>query len=229
MAGITTAMCTSFKQELFSGGHCFNATVNPTFTIASAATAVTTVSSMAGVAVGMAFSCATAGIPNNTVVAAITGSNALTISNVSTAAITGGTATIAGDVFKIALIKQGMSGAYSSTNVNYTDITADEVANTNGYATQGVALTNVTATTVGTVAFINFTPNPQWTSATFSTAGCMIYNSSVRNGSTSGTNSTGGGRACSVHDFGGSQQVSSGTFTVLMPTANSTSAILRIA
>jgi hypothetical protein len=57
----------------------------------------------------------------------------------------------------------------------------------------------------------------------------MIYNSSVRNGSTSGTNTTGGGRACSVHDFGGSQQVSAGTFTVLMPTANSSSAILRIA
>ena len=228
MAGITTAMCTSFKQELFSGGHCFNATVNPTFTVASNSASVTNVSSMAGVAVGMAFSCATSGIPASTLVLSITGSNTFTMSALSTAAITGGTATIAGDVFKIALIKQGMAGTYTSTNVNYTDITADEVANTNGYTTAGVTLTQVTATTVGTVAFVSFA-NPQWTSATFSTAGCMIYNSSVRNGSTSGTNSTGGGRACSVHDFGGSQQVSSGTFTVLMPTANSTSAILRIA
>ena len=227
MAGITTAMATSFKQELFSGGHCFNQTVSPTFTLASNATAVTTVSSMAGVAVGMAFSCGTAGVPNNTVVAAITGSNALTISNVSTAAITGGTATIAGDVFMIALIKQGMSGTYTSTNVNYTDVVSDEVANTNGYTTAGVTLTQTTATTGGTVAYVTFA-NPQWTSATFSTAGCMIYNSSVRNGSVSGTNSTGGGRACSVHDFGGSQQVSSGTFTVLMPTAASNTAILRI-
>jgi hypothetical protein len=227
---ITTAMCTSFKQELFSAGHCFNQTVSPTFTVASNSASVTTVSSMSGVAVGMAFSCATAGVPANTLVLAITGSNAFTMSAVSTAAITGGTATIAGDVFKIALIKQGMSGTYTSTNVNYTDIggNSDEVANTNGYTTGGVTLTQVTATTVGTVAFVSFA-NPQWTSATFSTAGCMIYNSSIRNGSTSGTNSTGGGRACSVHDFGGSQQVSSGTFTVLMPTANSTSAILRVA
>ena len=229
MAGITTAMCTSFKQELFSGGHCFNQTVSPTFTVASNSASVTTVSSMAGVAVGMAFSCATAGIPANTVVARITGSNAFTMSALSTAAITGGTATIAGDVFNIALIKQGMAGTYSTANVNYTDIggNSDEVANTNGYTTGGVTLTQTTATTSGTTAYVTFA-NPQWTSATFSTAGCMIYNSSVRNGSTSGTNSTGGGRACSVHDFGGSQQVSSGTFTVLMPTAASNTAILRI-
>lgn len=230
MAGITTAMCVSFKQELFSAGHCFNATVTPTATVASGATSVTAVSSMSGVAVGMAVT-ATA-IPGSTVVAAITGTNTLSLSQASTNTNNGGTFTITGDVFKMALIKQGMSGTYSSTNVNYTDITGatDEVTNASGsaYTATGQALTNVTATTASNVAFISFA-NPSWTSATFSTAGCMIYNSSVRDGGTSGNNSTGGGRACSVHDFGGSQQVSSGTFTVLMPTANSLSAILRIA
>lgn len=227
MATITTAMATSFKAELFGAGHCFNATVNPTFTVANASTSVTNVSSMSGVAVGMAFTCTTAGIAPNSFVAAITGSNALTLSIASTAGITGGTATIAGDTFKMALIKAGFTSSYSSTNVNYTDAVADEVPNGSGYTTGGSALTNTSATTQSNVAFITFN-SPSWSSATFSTAGCMIYNSSVRNGSTSGTNSTGGGRACSVHDFGGNQQVSSGTFTVLMPTANSTSAILRI-
>src|ERR1044072_1664784 len=134
MATITTAMATSFKQELFSAGHCFNATVTPTFTVASASTSVTTVSSMSGVAVGMKFTCATAGIQTNTFVAAITGSNALTLSIATTAGITGGTATIAGDTFMMALIKAGFTGNYSSTNVNYTDIGADEVGASGGYS-----------------------------------------------------------------------------------------------
>jgi hypothetical protein len=33
----------------------------------------------------------------------------------------------------------------------------------------------------------------------------------------------------SVHDFGGTQTVSNGTFTVVMPTADANNAILRIA
>lgn len=228
MAGITTAMATSFKQELFSGGHCFNATVTPTASVASGSTSVTAVSSMSGVAVGMAVSGTS--IAGGTQVLQITGATTMTLSAASTGAISGGTLTITGDVFKMALIKQGMTGTYDSTATNYTNVTgnSDEVTGT-GYTATGTALTNVSATTGSTVAFVNFSPNPSWTSATFSTAGCMIYNSSVRNGGTSGTNTTGGGRACSVHDFGGSQQVSSGTFTVLMPTANSSSAILRIA
>ena len=231
MAGITTAMATSFKSELFSGGHCFNATVTPTATVASGATAVTAVSSMAGVAVGMAVT--GTGMGTGAVVASITGSNTMTLSVASTAAVSGTALTVAGDVFRMALIKQGMTGTYDTTSTNYTNITGntDEVTNASGtsYTAGGTALTNVSPTTSGTVAFVNFSPNPSWTTATFSTAGCMIYNSSVRAGGVSGTNSTGGGRACSVHSFGGSQQVSSGTFTVLMPTADSLNAILRLA
>jgi hypothetical protein len=225
---ITTAMATSFKTELLSGGHCFNVTVNPTFTIASANATITNVSSLAGVAVGMAFSCATAGIPANTVVARIISNNQAVLSNLSTAAITGGTATVAGDSFFMALIKAGMTGTYGVSNVNYSDLGSDEVTGT-GYTTSGTALTitGTIPTNQGNVAWVNFS-NPSWSSATFSTAGCMIYNSSIRNGGTSGTNTTGANRACSVHDFSGNQQVSSGTFTVLMPSASSTSAILRL-
>ncbi len=228
MVAITTAMTTSMRSEFFSAGHAFLATVNPTATVASASASVTTVSSMAGVAVGMAVTSGSAGIPANTVVARITSATALTLSAVTTAGITGGTLTIAGDIFNVALIKQGFAANFDSTNTNYTNMSTDELSTAGGYTATGTALTNVSPTTGSTVAWINFSPNPSWSSATFSTAGCMIYNSSVRVGGTSGTNTTGGGRACSVHDFGGNQVVSSGTFTILMPSSNSTSAILRI-
>ena len=224
---ISTAMCTSFKSELLAGAHCFNATVTPTASITSASTSVTAVSSMASVGVGMGVTATN--IAANTIIATITGASTMTLSIASTGAVSGTAITVAGDVFKMALIKPSMAGTYGAASVNYTDVTGntDETSGT-GYTATGLALTNVSPATGGTVAYVTFSPNPTWTSSTFSTAGCMIYNSSVRKGGTSGTNTTGGGRACSVHDFGGSQSVSSGTFTVLMPTADSANAILRV-
>lgn len=221
---ITTSMSTSFKQEILSGGHCFNGNVTPTCTAASGSTSVSGVSSMTGVAVGMAVS--GTGQPANQTVARITSATALTLALATTASV-GGALTFAGDSFLIALIGAAATGTFGTGSTNYSNLGVDEVTGT-GYTTLGQALTNVTATTGGGVAWINFSPNPSWSSATFSTSGCMIYNSSVRNGGTSGTNTTGGGRCCSVHDFNGSQQVSSGTFSILMPTSASNTAILRI-
>lgn len=225
---ISTSMVTSFKSELFSAGHCFNATVTPTGSAGSGAFLITSISSMVGIAVGMLI--VNGNIPSNTYVSAINSSSSITISQATTGIITAGTLTISGDVFKMALIKSGMSGTYSAVNVNYTDITGntDEVVGS-GYTATGTSLTNVSPASSGTTAFITFSPNPSWTSATFSTAGCMIYNSSVRNGGTSGTNGTGAGRCCSVHDFSGVQTVTSGTFTILLPAADATHSILRIA
>jgi hypothetical protein len=124
-----------------------------------------------------------------------------------------------GNAFKMALIKVGPAGTYGAASTNYSNITgnSDEVASGGGYTTGGTALTNVTPTTSGTTAYWSFSPNPSWTSATFSTTACMIYNS---------TNSN---RSVYTGDFGGTQTVSGGTFTVVMPTADSTNAILRIA
>lgn len=123
-----------------------------------------------------------------------------------------------GNSFKIALIKVGPAGTYGAASTNYSNITgnSDEVTGT-GYSAGGVTLTNVTPTTSGTTAYTTFSPNPSWTSATFSTTACMIYNS---------TNSN---RSTSTHDFGGTQTVTAGTFTVVMPTADASNAILRIA
>lgn len=228
MAGITTAFCTSAKSEFFSAAHCFQATVTPTGTASSAATTVTSLSSPSGVAVGMGVS--GTNVASGSVVASVDSATQITLSKATTGSISGGTLTIAGDTFKIALFKNSVAGTYGAATVNYTDMTgnSDEASGT-GYSATGVALTNVSPTTSGTTAYINFSPNPSWTSASFSTDGCMIYNTNARLGGTSGTNTQGAGRAIGVFSFGGTQTVSSGTLTVLFPSATSSTAIFRLA
>ncbi|WP_213775113.1 hypothetical protein [Bradyrhizobium sp. dw_78] len=122
-----------------------------------------------------------------------------------------------GNAFKMALIKVAPTGTYDATTTNYSNLTgnADEVSGP-GYTATGAALTCVTPVTSGTTAYWTFSPNPSWTSATFSATACLIYNV------------TSGGNSVSTHDFGGTQQVSNGTFTVVMPTADANNAILRI-
>jgi hypothetical protein len=214
---ITTAMATTFKSDLMSALHNFNAVT--TFTATGTSTVTwTSVSSLVGLCVGMTLS--GTNVAAGTVISAITGSTTITVSIATTGAL--GTVTATADTFNIALIKISMAGTYGAATTNYTDVTgnSDEVTGT-GYTAGGLAMTNVSPTTSGTTAYVNFSPNPSWTTASFSTAGCIIYNNSRR-----GPVAT---RATSVHDFGGTQTVTSGTFTAVMPTANSGSAILRIA
>jgi len=223
---ITTAMSTSFKAELMQSAHCFNGPVTTTCTLHTN-NVVDTVVSMVGVASGMTVT--GTGTAANSSVVSITSNVAFVIYPAATS--TGAQSlTFTGNVFKIALIKTGMAGTYGAASVNYTDITGNTDETTGaGYTATGVAMVNVTPVVSGTTAYTNFSPNPTWTSASFSTAGCMIYNSSLGLGGTSGTNTSGGGRCCGVFDFGGTQTVTSGTFTVVMPAATSSTAILRIA
>ncbi len=130
--------------------------------------------------------------------------------------------TTTGNVFKIALGKVSPSGTYGAATTNYSDLTgaSDEVSSGGGYTTGGFAWTaaqNTTPTSSGTSAFWSWSVNPSWTSATFSTVGCIIYNTSSSN------------KAVYVGDFGGTQTVAAGTLTLVLPTNNSASAILRIA
>lgn len=116
-----------------------------------------------------------------------------------------------GNTFKIALYTStatlgATTTAYSATN---------EVSGT-GYTAGGNTLTNVTPTTSGTTAFTDFADS-SWTSSTITARGCMIYNS---------TNSN---RTVGVWDFGSDQISSSGTFTIVFPTPDSTNAIIRLA
>lgn len=215
----TTAFCASAKKELMQTQHCFNATVTPTGNTHSNTT-VDNVSSITGVAVGM--SIVGSGIPTGSVVAAIPSSTVITLSQAATTSLTGTTLTISGDIFKMALIKVSPTGTYGASSTNYTNITgnADEVTGT-GYTAGGTTLTNVTPVISGTTAYTTFSPNPSWTSASFSATACMIYNSSQRDGTAN--------KSISLHDFGGTQTVTSGTFTVVMPSADPVNAILRIA
>ncbi len=219
------AMTTSFKSELLSGGHCFLGIVVITANTYST-NVIDTASTMVGIAIGMLV--VGPGIPVNTYIAAITSGSGFMLSNSATSTVVANSLTVTGDLFKMALIIATPSGTYSAASTNYSNIGGDQVSGA-GYAAGGATLTNVSPAMSGITAWVNFLPNPTWTSATFSTSGGMIYNSSARLGGTSGTNTTGAGRACSVHDFGGTQTVSNGTFTILLPSpATATTAILRI-
>jgi len=129
--------------------------------------------------------------------------------------------TTTGNVFKVALVKVSPTGTYDATTTNYSNLTgnSDEVASGGGYTTGGFAWTaaqNITPLTSGAVAYWQWDTNPSWTSASFSTTGCIIYNSSASNA------------AVYVGDFGGTQTVSSGTLTLVLPTNGSTTSLLRI-
>jgi hypothetical protein len=95
----------------------------------------------------------------------------------------------------------------------------DEVANGSGYTTGGFAWTaaqNITPATSGTQAYWSWSANPSWTAATFSTSGCMIYNS------------TASGKSVACYSFGGTQTVTAGTFTVTLPTNGAGTSVLQL-
>lgn len=117
--------------------------------------------------------------------------------------------------FKIALYTSSATlgattTAYSSTN---------EITNTSGsaYSATGKALTLASTfpKASGTTALVDF-DNVQWTNATFTARGALIYNSSASN------------KAVAVLDFGSDRSASNSTFEIQFPIADASSAILRI-
>lgn len=220
MAGITTAMCDAYRLDIMSGLHCHNQQRTRTGDTTTGSAVVENVSTLTGLAVGRPVT--GPGIPANTVLASIDGADQITLSKEATATATGVTLTTVGDTFMIALFKVGVAGDYDRTTTNYSDMTgnSDETSGA-GYVAGGQALTNVDPSLDSGTAITDFSPDPTWTSASFSTTGCMIYNFS-RTGPIAN-------RSTSVHDFGGTQTVTSGTFTAVMPVPAAATAILRIA
>jgi hypothetical protein len=236
----TTAFCNSAKVELLQGGHCLFATqtgltgagVNGAFTL-------TGLSSTAAVAVGMAAS--GTNIASGAIVASIDSASQVTVSKAHTGTVTNGIS-FTGDVLKMLLIKVAPSTTFAGTQTNVgtpgtgassvTNVGTDETSGT-GYTSGGTTLTNVTPTLSSTTAITNFSPNPNWTTASFSATAAIIFNTTVRIGHANGITPNASGsainRSISVHDFGGTQTATSGTFTVVMPTADASNAILRIA
>lgn len=224
---VSTAICNSFKGEILQGSHNFNGSVTPTGNTTSGSANVSSVSSMVGVVEGMAIS--GTGIPAGTKIVSITSTSAFTMSANATATNTATTLTIVGDTMNIALIKSGSTGTWDANVTNYgsgsgspttANLGTDEASGT-GYTAGGVTLTNTTPTVTSGTAFTTPGANPSWSSATFSTEGAMIYNLNTRNGFV-------GKRTVSIHSFGGTQSVSSGTFTVLMPVNNNSTALIRL-
>jgi len=123
-----------------------------------------------------------------------------------------------GNTFKIALFKATAagSGTYGAATTNYSDMGSDQLSTASGYTQPGNTLSSVTPVADGTTAICDFA-DTSWTSATFTTCGALIYNS------------TASGAACAVLSFGGDQQVSSGDFTIQFPAAAAATAIIRIA
>ena len=117
-----------------------------------------------------------------------------------------------GDVFKLALYTS--SANLDATTTVYS--ATNEVANSGTYTAGGGSLTNVTPTSTGTTAFLDF-GDIAFTSATITARGALIYNSSKAN------------RAVAVLDFGSDKISTTGTFTVQFPIADATNAIVRIA
>lgn len=116
-------------------------------------------------------------------------------------------------VFKIALYTSSATigattTAYSATN---------EVTGT-GYTAGGNTLTvSQVPTSSGTTAYLSFS-DTTWSTATITARGALIY---LANGTTN--------PSIAVLDFGGDKTSTAGSFTVQFPTADASSAIVRIA
>ena len=115
------------------------------------------------------------------------------------------------DTMKIALYTNSATldattTAYSATN---------EVVGT-GYTAGGNTLTGNAISYSGTTAWITFSDSA-WTTATITARGALIYDSSKSNA------------AIAVLDFGADKTSTAGTFTVQMPVAAASTALIRIA
>jgi hypothetical protein len=117
-----------------------------------------------------------------------------------------------GDTYKLALYDN--SAAFTAATTAYT--VTNEVSGT-GYSAGGGTLTNVTPTSSGTTAFIDFA-DLTFSTATITAYGALIYNSSAA-----------GNPAVCILDFGGAKTSTAGDFTIVFPTADSSTAIVRIA
>ena len=113
------------------------------------------------------------------------------------------------DTIKIALFNANADLTASTTAYS----TNQEVTGT-GYTAGGNTLTGATVRSNGTTAFVSF-DNTSWSSASFTSRGALIYNSSKAN------------RSIAVLNFGSDKIVANGTLTIEFPSNDVTSAIIR--
>ena len=121
--------------------------------------------------------------------------------------------TAASDQFKLALYTN--SASFNAATTAYTS--SNEVTGTN-YTAKGNFLTSVTPTTSGTTALTDFADEVFSNVTISSVRGALIYNEAA----------TSDPSVC-VLDFGADKGASAGDFTIVVPTADASNAIIRIA
>lgn len=157
---------------------------------------------------------------------------AWTASNISTAAIlsmvngnantsgaqvtfytASGTTSFHGDTVNCALYNNSVTTATASTDTLAHNVylaaggqwvAANELATSGGYTIGGVAVTPKTETISTNVATFTSSGTPQWTSATFSAYGALVYDNTIAAAK----------YVYCWNYFGGIQTVTSGTFTI---------------
>jgi hypothetical protein len=120
-----------------------------------------------------------------------------------------------GDTYKIALGTQAAGTNCNKLLTNYSGGSVNmngELATAGGYTAAGIALTGFTVSLSGDTAYIDWSTDPSWTSASFTADMAVIYNSSRSN------------KALAVLSFG-STTATSGTFTVQLPAPGATAVI----
>jgi hypothetical protein len=118
-----------------------------------------------------------------------------------------------GTTYKLALYTS--SATLSNATTAYTSLNEVSSSGSN-YTSGGNTLTvSQSPTNTGNVAFLSFA-NSSWTNANITANGALIYNSTANT-------------AVAVLAFGGDKTATNGTFTVIFPTADASSAIIRIA
>jgi hypothetical protein len=117
-----------------------------------------------------------------------------------------------GNTFNIAMYDNNAS--FTAATTAYT--ATDEVSGT-AYVAKGNTLVNVTPTSSSTTALTDFSDST-WSSSTITARGAMIFNDTAS-----------GDPSVVILDFGSDKSSSSGDFTIVFPTADSSSAIIRIA
>jgi len=115
------------------------------------------------------------------------------------------------DTMKIALYLDA-----ATINATTTVYSASNESSGTNYSAGGAALTVVAPTSSSTTAYLDFN-DITWSTASVTARGALIYNSTQSN------------KAVAVLDFGSDKSSSSGDFTIVFPTADASSAIIRIA
>jgi hypothetical protein len=124
-----------------------------------------------------------------------------------------GTYTPLTDTMKIALYTN--AATLDATTTVYTSSGEVSSSGTN-YTAGGNTLAGNAISSGGTTAWLTFSDS-SWTTATFTARGALIYDSSKSDA------------AIAVLDFGADKTATVGTFTVQMPVAAASTALIRIA